>query len=231
MARGWSGERPDTYCVVENRFHLGGLLLLLFCPEAPTSCPVKGEGREGARAVWFLTFSGGDLRDGVQSRLFEYAETGVQRWRLSCLRLHKQVYSRHRPSNQNSGSQPRLLSPGPRRPRSAGRGVPRRPGGPRVPASGVTEHVCQSSADVALVRGMSPLCNLKKKHLQNCGGGKLSWGGGAEPRRAAGFLSLRKHGSGWWFSSAWNPLSAARPLGDGGGEGPGEGLTRSKAIY
>lgn len=80
--------------------------------------------------MWFLTFSGGDLRDGVQSRLFEYAETGVQRWRLSCLRLHKQVYSRHRPSNQNSGSQPRLLSPGPRRPRSAGRGVPRRPGGP-----------------------------------------------------------------------------------------------------
>lgn len=60
--------------------------------------------------MWFLTFSGGDLRDGVQSRLFEYAETGVQRWRLSCLRLHKQVYSRHRPSNQNSGSQPRLLS-------------------------------------------------------------------------------------------------------------------------
>lgn len=27
------------------------------------------------------------------------------------------------------------------------------------------------------------------------------------------------------------PLSAARPLGDGGGKGPGEGLTRSKAIY
>lgn len=69
-------------------YGVGSFFYYYFFPEAPTSCPFKGVGREGARAVWLSKFSGGDLGDGVQSCLFEYEDIGVQRCRLSCPRSH-----------------------------------------------------------------------------------------------------------------------------------------------